>query len=142
MDDSNCRCRGAITTGKVAAVLVLIVAAGLLFFSRLESPLLEPEEALYAEIPRQMLLNGEWVVPLRHGQADYQKPPLLYWLIMALYSVFGVHEWSARLVPGAAAVGAILVTFWWGNRTLGFRAGIAGALILCLSCASCIRREC
>ena len=25
------------------------------------------------------------------------------------------------------------LSFWWGNRTLGFRAGLAGAFILCLS---------
>jgi 4-amino-4-deoxy-L-arabinose transferase-like glycosyltransferase len=119
--------------GKVAAFLLLLLAAGLLLFGRLGSPLLEPEDALFAEIPREMLAEGNWIVPVHHGRADYQKPPLLYWLIMASYTAFGVHEWSARLIPCASALGTILVTFWWGSRALGFRAGLAGAFILCLS---------
>ena len=33
----------------------IVLLAGLLFFLSLDSPLLEPQEARYAEIPRQML---------------------------------------------------------------------------------------
>src|ERR1700676_3808926 len=65
--------------GKVAAFLLLLLAAGLLLFGRLGSPLLEPEDALFAEIPREMLAEGHWIVPVHRGQPDYQKPPLLYW---------------------------------------------------------------
>jgi 4-amino-4-deoxy-L-arabinose transferase-like glycosyltransferase len=115
------------------AWLVLLVVAGLLFFGRLGSPLLEPEEAMYAEIPREMRAAGNWMLPVHRGLPFYEKPPLLYWLVLASYGVFGVHEYSARLVTGAVALATVIVTFWWGNRTLGLRAGLAGALILCLS---------
>jgi len=116
-----------------AAVLLLLLTAGLLFFSRLQSPLLEPEDAVYAEVSRQMWTRGEWLIPLRDGRAYYEKPPLLYWLIMACYAAFGVHDWAARLIPCFSGLGIVLVTFFWGKRLLGFRAGLAGALILCLS---------
>jgi dolichol-phosphate mannosyltransferase len=109
------------------------MVGGLLFFGRLRSPLLEPEEAIYAEVSREMADAGNWAVPLRRGQPYYEKPPLLYWLIRAGYALFGVHEWAARLIPGAAGLSTVLLTFWWGSRALGFRAGLAGALILCLS---------
>jgi len=117
----------------LGAYLLLLVVSVLLFFARLRSPLLEPEDAFYAEVPRQMLAEGEWLIPTHEGRPFYQKPPLLYWLIMASYSVFGVHDWAARLVPCFAGLGIVLVTFWWGKRLLGLRAGLAGALILCLS---------
>jgi dolichol-phosphate mannosyltransferase len=113
--------------------LFLIVIAGLLFLGRLRAPLLEPEEALFAEIPRQMAERGNWLVPTHDGRSDYQKPPLLYWLIMASYAGFGVHDWAARLIPCAAGMGTVLATYWWGRKALGWRAGLAGALILCLS---------
>jgi dolichol-phosphate mannosyltransferase len=117
----------------VASVLLLVLVAGLLFFTRLSCPLLEPEEARYAEIPREMLAEGRFVEPVWHGAPYYQKPPLLYWLVMGSYALCGVHDWAARLVPGGAALLTVLVTFWWGKRTVGLPAGLAGALLLCLS---------
>jgi 4-amino-4-deoxy-L-arabinose transferase-like glycosyltransferase len=122
-----------LSFSKFPALLLLLLAAALLFFGRLGSPLLEPEEAVYAEVPREMAATGNWITPLRQGRPYYEKPPLLYWLIMAGYQTFGVHDWVARLIPCAAGFATILVTFWWGQRTLGFRAGLAGAFILCLS---------
>jgi dolichol-phosphate mannosyltransferase len=112
---------------------VLLLAAVLLFFSRLGAPLQEPDEARYAEVPRQMLAEGHWVVPVLHGEAYADKPPLLYWLVMASYRTFGVHDWAARLVPGAAAVLVVLLTYFWGRRTVGAPAAFAGAAMLCLS---------
>jgi 4-amino-4-deoxy-L-arabinose transferase-like glycosyltransferase len=120
-------------SGKIAAFLLLLLAASLLLFGRMGSPLLEPEDAHFAEISREMLATGDWIVPMHHGQPDYQKPPLLYWLIMVSYASFGIHEWSARLIPCASAFVTIVVVFWWGNRTFGFRTGLAGAFVLCLS---------
>jgi dolichol-phosphate mannosyltransferase len=115
------------------AAIILIAMAGLLFFARFRSPLLEPEESRYAEIPRQMLLEHRWIVPVLHGEAYLQKPPLLYWLVMASYSVFGVHDWAARLVPATAGLATVLLTYWWGRRWVGSLAAFLGATILCLS---------
>jgi 4-amino-4-deoxy-L-arabinose transferase-like glycosyltransferase len=113
--------------------LALIIIAALFFFSRLGCPLQEPEEPRYAEIPRQMLDRSDWMVPMLHGLPYYDKPPLLYWLVMGCYKVFGVHDWAARLVPSGAAFLCVLVTYFWGKRTMGPRAAFAAATILCLS---------
>jgi dolichol-phosphate mannosyltransferase len=119
--------------GETVGLFTLLLVAILLFCSRLGCPLQEPEEARYAEIPRQMLETGSWAVPVLHGQPYLDKPPLLYWLIMLSYSLCGVHDWAARLVPSFAGVLTVLVTYWWGRRTLGLRAAFLGALGLCLS---------
>ncbi len=113
--------------------LLVVAVAGLLFFGRLDAPLLEPQEARYAEIPRQMLADDSWMTPVLHGQPYLDKPPLLYWLVMLSYSVFGVHDWAARLVPGSAGVLTVLLTYLWGRRVAGQRAGLCAALVLCLS---------
>src|SRR5262249_11089248 len=102
------------------------------FFSRLGTPLLEPEEARYAEIPRQMLADNSWLVPKLNGEPYLDKPPLLYWLVMASYSCFGIHDWAARLIPGLAGLLTIAVSFWWARRTVGIRAAFLGGAILCL----------
>src|SRR5207244_11245729 len=86
---------------------LLLVLTALLFFSRLGCPLQEPEEPRYAEIPRQMLASGSFTVPTLHGLRYYDQPPLLYWLVMASYTAFGVHDWAARLVQVTAAFCAV-----------------------------------
>jgi dolichol-phosphate mannosyltransferase len=114
-------------------LLLLLVAAALLFFSRLGCPLQEPEEPRYAEIPRQMLQSGDFIVPTLHGLPYCDKPPLLYWLVMGSYTAFGVHDWAARLVSSTAAFCTVLVTYLWGRRLVGARAAFAAAMMLCLS---------
>jgi dolichol-phosphate mannosyltransferase len=115
------------------ALALLLTAAALLFLTRLKAPLLEPQEPRYAEIARQMLAENRWLVPTLHGQDYLDKPPLLYWLLMASYRLFGVHDWAARMVPGLAGVLTVLTAWLWARRGLGARAAFWGALALCLS---------
>src|SRR5437867_3335274 len=119
--------------GRIPPTLLVVLVAGLLFLARLDAPLLEPQEARYAEIPRQMLAEQSWMTPVLHGQPYLDKPPLLYWLVMLSYSVFGVHDWAARIVPGTAGVLTVLLSYLWGRRIAGERAGLCAAMILCLS---------
>jgi len=113
--------------------LILITVAGLLFFARIDCALQEPEEPRYAEIPRQMLDSGNFTVPYYHGLPYYDKPPLLYWLVMGCYALFGVHDWAAKLVPSSAGFLTVLIAYLWGRKVAGQRAGFAGAMMLCLS---------
>jgi dolichol-phosphate mannosyltransferase len=115
------------------ALALLLVVSGLLFLTRMRAPLLEPQEARYAEISRQMLAEGRFVVPVLHGQSYLDKPPLLYWLVMASYHTFGVSDWAARLIPGLAGVFTVLIAYLWGRRVVGHRAALWGALVLALS---------
>jgi dolichol-phosphate mannosyltransferase len=119
-------------TGRWGLLLVLLVAV-VLFFTRLGCPLQEPIESRHAEAPRQMLAAGQWLVPSLHGQAAADVSPLSSWLIMASYTILGVHDWSARLVASTAAVLVVVLTYFWGRRVLGPGAALAGALVLCLS---------
>jgi 4-amino-4-deoxy-L-arabinose transferase-like glycosyltransferase len=125
--------KDASPAGGWRSLVLLLAVASALFFLRLKAPLLEPQEPRYAEIARQMLHEGRFLVPVLHGEDYLDKPPLLYWLIMASYGVFGVHDWAARLVPGLTGVLIVLVAYLWGRRTLGERAAFWGALLLCLS---------
>jgi 4-amino-4-deoxy-L-arabinose transferase-like glycosyltransferase len=115
------------------SIFLPLLIAALLCFCRLHSPLLEPEEARYAEIPRQMLAADRWIVPTLHGQDYLDKPPLFYWLMMGSYSLFGVHDWAARLAAGLVAWLTVAITALWGRRVLGARAGICAAMILTLT---------
>ena len=95
--------------------------------------LFEPDEGRYAEIPREMFERGEWVVPLLQSEPYLDKPPLVYWLIMGSYAIFGAHDWSARLVPALAVHGCVLLIYFFGRRRVGERSAFWGALILYLA---------
>ena len=110
-----------------SALFLLIVLPGLLLYPCLAFPLFEPDEGRYAEIPREMLARGEWVVPTLQGEPYLDKPPLLYWLVMLSYRVLGVHDWAARLVPALAVHACVLLTYLLGRRSLGERAAFWGA---------------
>jgi 4-amino-4-deoxy-L-arabinose transferase-like glycosyltransferase len=125
--------RPAIWKREATWLMVILGAAGFLFFARLPGPLLEPEEARYAEIPRQMLCHGRFLVPLLDGQDYLDKPPLLYWAVMACYASLGVHVWSARLVPCLAAWLTVVVVYGWVRRTTGPKAAAFSAIVLSLT---------
>src|SRR5713101_4658227 len=113
--------------------LLLLAVPALLLYPCLSFLLFEPDEGRYAEIPREMMVRGEWVVPYLQGEPYLDKPPLLYWAVIGSYTICGVHDWSARLVPALAIHGCILLTYAFGRRALGERAGFWGALLLSLA---------
>jgi 4-amino-4-deoxy-L-arabinose transferase-like glycosyltransferase len=51
----------------------------------------------------------ETLVPLRNGQAAPEIPPLLHWLILGGWRVFGVTEWWPRLLPPLAGIATVLI---------------------------------
>lgn len=83
-------------------------------------PLLVPDEGRYASIAFHMLM-GDPLVPMLNGLPFFHKPPLLYWIDMAAFSVFGVNPFAARMGPalGAFVLGASLyihMRHWHGVR--------------------------
>ena len=79
------------------AVLALLLAFTLLWFANLDyRRLVHPDEGRYAEIPREMMVTGDWVTPRLNGIKYFEKPALQYWLTAAGYQAFGVHHWTAR----------------------------------------------
>jgi 4-amino-4-deoxy-L-arabinose transferase-like glycosyltransferase len=114
------------------ALFALILLPGLLLYPWLGFRLLEPDEGRYAEIPREMLGRGEWVVPTLQSEPYLDKPPLLYWLVNLSYRALGVSDAAARLVPALAVHVCILASYLFGCRYLGHAAAWRGALLLSL----------
>src|SRR4051812_44018701 len=56
--------------------VLLFVLAGLLLYPCMSFHLFEPDEGRYAQIPREMLTSGEWIVPTLQGKPYLDKPPL------------------------------------------------------------------
>jgi 4-amino-4-deoxy-L-arabinose transferase-like glycosyltransferase len=105
------------------AWVVLLAAVCVVFFYGLGSlPFIGPDEPRYAEVAREMFARGDWVTPTLAGRVWFEKPALLYWLMIAAYRVLGVTETAARL--GSALAGILTVLFvGWTARRAEFESG-------------------
>ncbi|HZF15396.1 MAG TPA: phospholipid carrier-dependent glycosyltransferase [Steroidobacteraceae bacterium] len=109
--------------------ILLPVAVALWFVLLASRPLFRPDEGRYAEIPREMVATGDWLVPRLNGLVYVEKPPLQYWLTAASFQAFGSSAGVARLTSGLAAVFCVALTGWAARRLWGRGAAItAGAL--------------
>ena len=74
-------------------------------------PLLGPDEPRYAQVAHEMFLRGDLITPTLGGHTWFEKPALLYWLMMASFKIFGVGEWGARF--GSAICGVLTIAAVW-----------------------------
>ena len=72
-------------------------------------PLVDPDEPVYGETAKEMLLTGDWLSPRIYGEYWYDKPPLFYWLDAVSFSVFGVSTFAARFP--SAIIGACTASY-------------------------------
>lgn len=115
------------------ALLLLLLLPGALLYPTRGFHLLEPDEGRYAQIPKEMLETGSWVVPTLQGEPYLDKPPLMYWLTALSYKAFGVTPEAARLVPALCVHLTILAVYLLGRFSIGHRAAFWAALLLSLA---------
>ncbi len=93
-------------------------------------PLFNPDEGRYAEIAREMLAGGDWVVPHLNGLAYIEKPPLQYWATALSLRLFGQSEFAARLYTALSALGTLLTVWLLARRLWNSSAAWRAALML------------
>jgi 4-amino-4-deoxy-L-arabinose transferase-like glycosyltransferase len=116
-----------------ADTVLLSLVAALLLFPHLGYPLADPDEGRHAEVGREMLVGGDWLVPTLNRQPYYDKPPLFYWLLAGSFALFGTSAGVARLVPALAAFVTLHLIYRYGRRAIGSRAALLAALALALT---------
>lgn len=79
-------------------------------------PILPVDETRYLSVAWEMWLRDDYLVPHLNGATYSHKPPLLFWLINAGWSVFGVTDWWPRLVAPAFGLGCLYLTARLGKR--------------------------
>jgi 4-amino-4-deoxy-L-arabinose transferase-like glycosyltransferase len=91
-------------------------------------------DAVQAQIARNMLDSGDWVIARLDGVPYLEKSPAIYWMIAISYRIFGVHDWAARIPVALAAVLLVWVTFRYGCWAFDQRAGYYAGVVL----ATCV----
>ena len=120
---------------RTAALLAILIAiASTLFFYRLgERDLWDAAETRAAQIAREMIETGDYIVPHLNGEVIATKPPIFHYLILLSYRVFGVDEFSSRFPSALAGVVLAAITFCIGTSILGLRGAFISGLVLILT---------
>jgi 4-amino-4-deoxy-L-arabinose transferase-like glycosyltransferase len=104
--------RLALLSTSLATLLACAVLLPLLG----HKPLAEWDEAIYAEVAREML-HGSWLVPHWNGQLWLEKPPLMLWITAIFFKLFGVTEFWARAGSAFSGIGIVTLLHGWLART-------------------------
>jgi 4-amino-4-deoxy-L-arabinose transferase-like glycosyltransferase len=114
---------------------LLLVFCFVLFFVNLgQWDLWNPDEPRYAQVAREMVNGGDWILMHFNGQVYGDKPPLFFWLIaFSSYLWGGFNSFSVRFPSAFFGTLSVLLTFLIGKRLYSSRTGFLAGLVLATS---------
>lgn len=87
------------------------------------------DEMRYAEVVREMLDGGSWLVPHLNGFTYPDKPALYFWLVAWMGAIVGHGEFAFRLVSVLSTLLAGAGVYQLGNQLLQKPHGIIASVI-------------
>jgi 4-amino-4-deoxy-L-arabinose transferase-like glycosyltransferase len=87
-------------------------------------------ESRRAEIAREMIETGNWLIPHLEEETILTKPPLFYWSVAACSLKSGVTELTARIPSAVAGFAMVIFTFLIGALLFDRRTGFLAAFAL------------
>ncbi len=122
---------GAALSSRRLHLLALAAAAAFLYLFKLGTgALLDWDEAIYAEVAREMTTSGNWLTATWQHQFFFQKPPLAFWTEAAFFHFFRADAFWARFPSALAGIGVVLLTYLIARRLVSSSAGMLAAFVL------------
>lgn len=112
---------------------VCMVAAVVLLWKLGTSSLYDWDEAIYAQISKEMVSSGDWLTPHWDYQPWFDKPPLYMWATAVLFRLFGISEFWARAPSAFSGIAVVGLTYLIGRRLYGRAAGLLAVAVLLTS---------
>jgi len=97
MTSSTERPANAWHVGLLGTVVLALVVCAPMFYDLGRWPLMDPDEGRNAEVAREMLSLGSWVVPRFNDLPFLDKPPMLFWIGPPGHTMLGL--WAAGSGP-------------------------------------------
>ncbi len=107
------------THAKRAWLVLFIAITGFYFWGLGALPLVGPDEPRYAQVAREMLARRDFITPTLGGLPWFEKPPLLYWMMLLSYRVCGVNEYATRLGPALCGLLTAVFIYLSGSAIEG-----------------------
>ncbi|HJU10853.1 MAG TPA: glycosyltransferase family 39 protein [Candidatus Binataceae bacterium] len=113
----------------IAMSILLIVGSLVLTKNINEAPLIDWDEATYAEVAHQAVANHSYLDFTWNGQPYLKKPPILFWALAISFKSFGESEFSARLPSVIMGVGTTLLIYAMAAAEFGPLAGLLAGIL-------------
>jgi len=91
------------------------------------------DEAIYAQVSKEMIESGDWLTPHWEYKPWFHKPPLLMWLTAIFYRLFEVNEFWSRAASAFSGIGLVITTYLVGKLIYDTYTGFLAAVILLTS---------
>jgi 4-amino-4-deoxy-L-arabinose transferase-like glycosyltransferase len=120
------------STSLVWHVLILGCVCGVAFFANLGGvPFYDKGEPREALVVQDIVLNGNWIFPLKAGEQIPSKPPLFHWAgALASFGWGQMTEATVRFPSALFATLGVLLVFYLGTKLYDPMTGLFAGLIL------------
>jgi len=92
--------------------------------------LFDVDEAIYAEVAREMIETQNYIVPYYNYLPYYHKPVLFYWILVLSYKIFGINEVGARIPSVFFSFFLVLISYYFLNMLFDKKTAIFSCIIL------------
>jgi 4-amino-4-deoxy-L-arabinose transferase-like glycosyltransferase len=103
-------------------VAVIVVASVALLLKLGVHPLADWDEAIYAQISREIVQSHTWIPLSWNFQPWLEKPPFFMWTTALLFKCFGVSEFWARAASAFSGIALCVLLFAYAKRVANTRA--------------------
>lgn len=115
---------------KFYVIFLMVLSSFLLFWKLGEGSLAGADEAVYAQMAKEVWRFGDWFTMHFNRTPRFIKPPLYVWLTTLNYNFLGINEFTTRFWSAFFAVLGILSLYFLGKKLFDKETALLSSFIL------------
>ncbi len=108
------------------ALFIIVCYFGLIWLM----PYMDPDEARYVEIPREMMQLRHYIIPYLNYTVYLEKPPLYYWMNILALKIFGFNDFAGRFWTVTISLIGIFLNYKFAKKIINQKTAIWSSLVL------------
>lgn len=96
-------------------------------------PYMDPDEARYVEIPREMMQLRHYIIPYLNYTVYLEKPPLYYWMNIIALKIFGFNDFAGRFWTVTISLIGVFLNYKFAKKLINQKTAFWSSLVLASS---------